>query len=121
MLIAVVLGLLLRSLVAPWYLLGAVGLTFAANLGATVLIYQRLLGNNGLLFELPVNVYMFVVGLGTDYNVLMVSRLREEVRQGNTPRDATALAISRAASAGIILAGTFASLLLANSGAGWQW
>jgi RND superfamily putative drug exporter len=118
-LIMIILGLLLRSLVAPWYLMASVGLGFAATLGATVLIFQNLRGDPGLLFILPVFMYLFVVALGTDYNILMIARLREEAREGKSPREAAALAVQHAgptiAAAGVILAGTFGSLLLAGN------
>jgi RND superfamily putative drug exporter len=61
---------------------------------------------------------MFVVALGTDYNILMITRLREESRAGRPPREAAAEAVRHAgptiASAGLILAGSFASLMLAG-------
>ncbi|MEO3820883.1 MMPL family transporter [Plantactinospora sp. B24E8] len=118
-LIMVILGLLLRSVVAPWYLMLSVGLGFAATLGATVLLFQDALGEPGLIFILPVIMYLFVVALGTDYNILMIARLREEAREGRSPRDAAAMAIRHAgptiAAAGLILAGTFASLMLAGN------
>ena len=64
-------------------------------------------------------MYLFVVALGTDYNILMVARLREEAREGFNPRDAAAMAVRHAgptvAAAGLILAGTFASLMLAGN------
>src|SRR4029077_5693643 len=66
----------------------------------------------------PIYIYLFVVALGTDYNILMVARLREEARGGLEPRPAAAKAIEHAgptvAAAGLILAGTFASLMLAE-------
>ncbi|HTX62180.1 MAG TPA: MMPL family transporter, partial [Acidimicrobiales bacterium] len=115
-LILLILALLLRSAVAPWYLMGAVGLGFGSTLGATVLLFQR--HDSGLTFILPIVMYLFVVALGTDYNILMVSRLREEAREGRDPRAAAAMAVRHAgptiASAGLILAGTFASLTLAG-------
>ena len=117
-LILLILALLLRSLVAPWYLMAAVGLGFAATLGAAVGVFQDLGGSSGLTFILPIVMYLFVVALGTDYNILMVSRLREEAGEGNNPRDAAAMALRHAgptiASAGLILAGTFATLMLAG-------
>ena len=116
--ILLILGLLLRSLVAPWYLMVSVGLGFAATLGATVLVFQTLAGQAGLVFILPMYMYLFVVALGTDYNILMISRLREETRAGKPPREAAALALKHAGpaigAAGLILVGTFASLTLAN-------
>jgi putative drug exporter of the RND superfamily len=117
-LILVILGILLQSLVAPWYLMAAVGLGFGATLGTTVLIFQDAARQSGLTFFLPIVMYLFVVALGTDYNILMVSRLREEAAEGLQPRPAAAMALRHAgptiASAGLILAGTFASLILAG-------
>jgi putative drug exporter of the RND superfamily len=117
--ILLILMLLLRSLVAPWYLILAVGLGFAATLGATVLVFQTLAGQAGLVFLLPVYMYLFVVALGTDYNILMIARLREQAREGMTPHDAAGHAVAHAGpaigAAGLILAGTFASLLLAGN------
>jgi len=117
--ILLILMLLLRSLVAPWYLMVSVGLGFAATLGATVLVFQTLAGQAGLVFLLPVYMYLFVVALGTDYNILMIARLREQARHGMPPRQAAADAVRHAgpaiASAGLILAGTFASLILAGN------
>jgi RND superfamily putative drug exporter len=117
--ILVILMLLLRSLVAPWYLMVSVGLGFAATLGASVLVFQVLGGQAGLVFLLPVYMYMFVVALGTDYNILMIARLREQAREGMEPRRAAAVAFRHAgptiAAAGLILAGTFASLTLAGN------
>ncbi|GAA1966138.1 MMPL family transporter [Nocardioides panacihumi] len=115
----VILMLVLRSLVAPWYLMISVGLGFTATLGATTLLFQNIKGDEGLLFMLPILIYLFVVALGTDYNILMVTRLREEAREGRDPREAAAWAIRHAgptvAAAGVILAGTFASLMLAGN------
>jgi len=117
--IMIILGLLLRSVVAPWYLMAAVGLGFSATLGATVVLFQKVQGEHGLLFMLPVMVYLFVVAIGTDYNILMVARLREEAARGRTPKEATRLAVVQSmptiATAGIILAGTFGVLLLAQN------
>ncbi|WP_069165346.1 MMPL family transporter [Nocardia altamirensis] len=118
-LIMIVLGLLLRSLVAPWYLMASVFLGFVATLGAAVLVFQHIQGNSGLIFTLPVIMYLFVVALGTDYNILMVARLREEAREGHDPRQAAALSLRHTgptvAAAGVILAGTFASMMLAGN------
>ena len=117
--ILLILGLLLRSVVAPWYLMASVGLGFAATLGATVLVFQNLAGQAGLVFLLPIYMYLFVVALGTDYNILMIARLREQAREGMDPNEAVSHAIRQAgptiAAAGLILAGTFASLTLAGN------
>ncbi|MCC3774996.1 MMPL family transporter [Streptomyces sp. UNOB3_S3] len=117
--IMIILGLLLRSLVAPWYLMIAVALGFGATLGSTVWLFQDIKGEHGLLFMLPVIVYLFVVAIGTDYNILMVARLREEVRRGVPPKEAIRTAVAQStptvASAAIILAGTFGVLVLADN------
>ncbi len=117
--IMLILALLLRSLVAPLYLMAAVGLSFAATLGATVIAFQLIGGDSGLIFMLPIYIYLFVTALGTDYNILMIARLREEAREGKSPRAAAAEAVKHAgptiAAAGVILAGTFASLMLSGN------
>lgn len=117
--IMLILALLLRSLVAPIYLMVSVGLGFAATLGMTTLVFQHIGGQDGLIFLLPIYIYLFVVALGTDYNILMVARLREEARAGKSPTEAAALGIRHAgptiAAAGVILAGTFASLMLGGN------
>lgn len=114
--IMLILALLLRSLIAPIYLMISVGLGFGATLGATVIVFQHIKGDSGLIFMLPIYIYLFVVALGTDYNILMIARLREESRAGRDPRAAAAEAVKHAgptiAAAGLILAGTFASLML---------
>lgn len=118
-LIMIILALLLRSFVAPWYLMLSVGLGFGATLGATVIVFQHLMGESGLIFMLPIYIYLFVVALGTDYNILMVARLREEAREGKEPREAAAHAVRHAgptiAAAGVILAGTFGALMLGGN------
>ncbi|MEU9993564.1 MMPL family transporter [Streptomyces sp. NPDC048045] len=117
--IMLILGLLLRSVIAPLYLMVSVALGFGATLGATVWLFQNSQGKDGLLFTLPVIVYLFVVAIGTDYNILMVARLREEIEQGRPPREATARAVARCVptigAASVILAGTFGVLMLAEN------
>ncbi|MFD7432397.1 MMPL family transporter [Streptomyces sp. NPDC059818] len=119
LLIMIILGLLLRSVVAPWYLMASVGLGFGATLGATVWLFQTAKGHSGLMFMLPVIMYLFVVAIGTDYNILMIARLREEARAGRSPREAAGMALRHAgptvAAAGFILAATFATMMLAGN------
>ncbi|MBT2430526.1 MMPL family transporter [Streptomyces sp. ISL-112] len=115
--IMLILGLMLRSLIAPLYLMISVGLGFGGTLGATVWLFQD--GSGGLLFMLPVIVYLFVVAIGTDYNILMVARLREEIQNGRRPEEAVRLAVVQSAptigAAAVILAGTFGVLMLADN------
>jgi len=116
--IFVILALLLRSALAPLYLLIAVALGYTATLGGAVYLFQTIQGNPGVIFFLPIMVYIFVVAVGTDYNILTMTRLREEVRSGLKPHAAADMTIEHSsttvASAGLILAGTFGSLALAG-------
>lgn len=113
-LIALILLLLLRSLLAPLVLMLAVGLGFAATLGAATLLFQHGLGRPGVSFTLPLVLFLFVVALGTDYNILIADRIREEMRQPGPARAAVARAVRHTtpaiATAGLVLAGSFASL-----------
>jgi RND superfamily putative drug exporter len=114
--VAVILALLLAAVLGPLYLLIGVVLTYAATLGTIVLVFLDGAGFAGLDFTIPIIVYLFVMAIGTDYNILIASRLREEFKAGLAPREAARLAIVHGApavsAAGLILAGTFASLLL---------
>ncbi len=116
LIIVLILGLLLTALLAPLNLIVCVGLSFAATLGAVVLVFLHGVGYSGIDFTIPIVLYLFVVAIGTDYNILIAHRLHEEVHNGHTPRDSVRIAISNdaptAAAAGIILALTFASLML---------
>jgi RND superfamily putative drug exporter len=116
--IFVILAVLLRSLVAPLFLLLCVGLGYIATLGTTTLIFLRVGSAPGLIFFIPLFMYIFVVAIGTDYNILTITRLREEIQEGHNPRKAADLAVEHSsatvASAGLILAATFGSLLLAG-------
>ncbi|MFV9452901.1 MMPL family transporter [Rhodococcus sp. NM-2] len=114
--IALILALLLLAVLAPLNLLVCVALTFVATLGAVVLLFLHGLGYDGIDFSIPIVLYLFVVAIGTDYNILLASRLREEFRNGYTPRESARIAVSNdaptVAAAGLILALTFASLTL---------
>ena len=114
--VAVILALLLRALVAPIYLLVGVVLTYVATLGVISLIFITGFGFSGLDFTIPIVVYLFVMAIGTDYNILISSRLREGFDEGLAPREAARQAIIHGSpavsAAALILAGTFASLLL---------
>jgi len=115
-LILLILVALLRSVVAPVYLLAAVALEFAATLGASVAVFQGALGERGLVFTLPLVLFLFVVALGTDYNMLAAARLREEMQAGGSVRTAVATAVRHTApavgAAGAVLAASFGTLVI---------
>jgi RND superfamily putative drug exporter len=114
--IFVILALLLRSLIAPLLLLLCVSLGYIATLGATTLIFQDIGGVSGLISFIPLFMYIFVVAIGTDYNILTITRLREEIHEGHEPPRAAHLTVEHSsatvAAAGLILASTFSSLAL---------
>jgi len=124
LLIGVILVVTLRSTVAPLYLLGAVALEFTATLGAAVVVFQMLGDQAGVAFTLPLVLFLFVVALGTDYNILMSARLREEMLAGRSVRDAVGEAVRRVGpaiwAAGLVLAASFATLMLASGQASKQ-
>lgn len=112
--VAVVLGLLLRSIVAPVYLVLTLLLSFAATMGATVFFTVTLLGDDGIGNRVSAYVFVFLVALGVDYTIFIMSRFRQEARQA-APPDALRTAITRTggvvSSAGLILAATFSVLM----------
>jgi RND superfamily putative drug exporter len=113
-LIFVVLTLLLRALVAPLVLLATTGLSLLAALGATVLTWVTFAGQAGTNNRVLLYSLIFLVALGVDYNILLASRIREEMT--NRPfAEGVRVALTRTGgvitSAGLILAGTFAVLM----------
>jgi RND superfamily putative drug exporter len=114
LIIAVLLAILLRSLVAPWYLILTVGLSYCGSLGFAMIVFVHLGGQDGLNFILPFLMFIFCMALGEDYNILVMSRIREEAHTHKTMGEAVAKAIgisgTTVTSAGLILAGTFGVL-----------
>jgi RND superfamily putative drug exporter len=120
--IGLLLALVLRSVVAPLYLIASVGISYLAALGLSVLIFIRLGGSGGLVFFMPFLMFIFLLALGEDYNILVMTRIREEARQYPL-REAVTRALGRTGttvtSAGLVLAGTFLVLtVVAGSGSG---
>ncbi len=111
-----VLVLLLRALLAPVYMVLTVLLSFASTLGVTVLVFQGILHRPGVIWWLPPMLFILLVALGADYNIFLMSRIREEAARAE-PTEAVVTGLKATGhvitSAGIILAGTFAVLLLA--------
>ncbi|NMO54685.1 MMPL family transporter [Actinoplanes sp. TBRC 11911] len=111
--VLIILGLLLRAIVAPLILIGTVVLSFAAALGVSALIFRHVFGFAGEDTSFPLFVFVFLVALGIDYNIFLMTRVREEAQQHGTRRGALiGLAATGGVitSAGIVLAGTFAAL-----------
>jgi RND superfamily putative drug exporter len=117
--IAVLLALVMRSLIAPLYLIVSVVLSYFSALGLTVLVFIKAAGQPGLTFILPFLLFMFLLALGEDYNILVMTRIREEAH--HLPlREAVGRALSvtgtTVTSAGLVLAGTFGVLAVVGSG-----
>jgi len=112
-LVGIVLAILLRSLIAPLYLLGAVTLNFFAAIGVCSFFFQRIQGQDGFSYAIPLYTFIFLVALGADYTIFLMSRVREEARKQGLEKGVP-YAVSRTGgvitSAGLILAGTFAVL-----------
>jgi len=108
--IGLLLALVMRSLVAPLYLIVSVGISYLAALGLSVLLFVDVAGDGGLVFFLPFLMFVFLLALGEDYNILVMSRIREEA-QTLPIRDAVSRALvatgTTVTSAGLVLGGTF--------------
>jgi len=105
----VILALLLRAAVAPLLLLGTVVLSFGAALGVSALLFGGL-GFHGADSSLPLFAFVFLVALGIDYNIFLMTRVREETLHHGTRRGMlTGLATTGGVitSAGLVLAATF--------------
>ena len=110
------LVLLLRALVAPLYLVGTVLLSYLSAVGLSAFLFQNVLHQAGVSFYLPLMVFVLLVALGSDYNIFLMSRVREEsehrpIKDGI--RIASGHTGSVITSAGLILAGTFGSMATA--------
>jgi putative drug exporter of the RND superfamily len=118
-LIALLLALVLRSLVAPLYLVVSVLLSYAAALGVVGFVFIHAAGQAAISFILPFALLVFLMALGSDYNILIMTRLREEARTKPihlAVRDALAATGGTITTAGAILAGTFAVLAVTSAG-----
>jgi putative drug exporter of the RND superfamily len=109
----VILAILLRALVAPLILTATVVLSFAAALGVSAFFFTHVFHFGGADTSFPLLVYVFLVALGIDYNIFLMTRVREEAHQRDTRHGAiTGLSATGGVitSAGFVLAGTFAAL-----------
>jgi RND superfamily putative drug exporter len=111
--VLVILIVLLRALVAPLILVATVVLSFAAALGVSALVFEHVFGFAGADTAFPLFVFVFLVALGIDYNIFLMTRVHEEAPRYGTRRGALiGLAATGGVitSAGLVLAGTFAVL-----------
>ena len=111
----VVLALLLRTPVAPLYLLGSTALSFAATLGVCTVLFQGMLGQDGVVYYVPFTLFLLLVALGSDYNIFIMAAVREEAA-GRPLEEAVPAALERTGptinAAGLALAASFLALTL---------
>lgn len=111
----VILALLLRTPVAPLYLLFATILSFAATIGISTVLFQNILGQGGVVYYVPFSLFLLLVALGSDYNIFIMAAIREEARE-RPLREAVPLALKKTgptiSAAGFALAASFALLAL---------
>ena len=108
--IFLVLVLLLRSIVAPVLLIGTVLLSYFATLGVCALVFDNVFKFAGADTSFPLFAFVFLVALGVDYNIFLMTRVREEsIKLGTRPGILKGLTVTGGVitSAGIILAATF--------------
>jgi RND superfamily putative drug exporter len=108
-----ILAVLLRAVLAPVILIGTVVLSFFAALGLSALLFKHVFGFAGADPGLPLFVFVFLVALGIDYNIFLMTRVHEEAKTYGTRRGAL-IGLSATGgvitSAGLVLAGTFLAL-----------
>ncbi|MDQ2960233.1 MAG: MMPL family transporter [Candidatus Dormibacteraeota bacterium] len=108
-----VLALLLRAVVAPLLLVASVVLSYFAALGTSAILFNHVFGFAGIDQTLPLLGFVFLVALGVDYNIFLMSRVREETLIGGTRRGVlvgVATTGGVITSAGVVLAATFSAL-----------
>jgi RND superfamily putative drug exporter len=112
--IAIILGILLQAVVAPLVLIATVLASFFGTLGLSIFFFIEVQGSRGVDASLPMFAFIFLVALGIDYTIFLMSRVREEARTHGT-REGVLRALSATGpvitSAGVILAGTFSVLM----------
>ena len=108
-----ILALLLRAVIAPLMLIATVVLSFGAALGVSAVVFNNVFNFGGADTSFPLFVFVFLVALGIDYNIFLMTRVREEAKRHGTRQGAlTGLAVTGGVitSAGAVLAGTFGVL-----------
>jgi putative drug exporter of the RND superfamily len=119
--IGILLALVMRSLVAPLYLIASVAVSYFAALGTAVLIFIKIGHSGGITFILPFLLFIFLLALGEDYNILVMTRIREEAHKMSL-KEAVSKALgitgTTVTSAGIVLASAFAVFAVVGGASG---
>ena len=113
-LITIMLALQTRSILMPLIMMATILLSYVATLGFGWIIFHDIMGYDSISYRLPVYTFVFMVALGVDYNIMLVSRIKEEAQKFSWKEavgSGVALTGGVISSAGIILAATFAVLI----------
>jgi uncharacterized membrane protein YdfJ with MMPL/SSD domain len=114
--ILIVIIILLRSLLAPLYMVATVLLNYGTTLGIATWLFLGVMNQGSMIYMIPLFLFVILVALGADYNIFLVSRIREEAQQ-RPIKDAVSQAVANTGgvitACGIIVAGTFATLVTA--------
>ena len=104
----------MRSILAPLYMVATVLLNYGTTLGITTWLFIDVMKQGSLIYMIPLFIFVILVALGADYNIFLVSRIREEAHQ-RPMKEAVSHAVANTGgvitACGIILAGTFATLI----------
>src|SRR5699024_4978895 len=114
LLITLLLGFQSRSFVAPIYMMATIILSYFAAMGFSIFIFEKFFGYDAMSYRIPVYSFIFLVALGVDYNIMLISRIKEEAKL-HPIKQAIEYGLAKTggviSSAGIILAATFAVLM----------
>ncbi|PYI52278.1 MMPL family transporter [Paenibacillus flagellatus] len=112
--ILVMLAFQARAIVPALVMMGTMLLSYTATLGLGWTVFHHLMGHDSISYRLPMYTFVFLIALGVDYNIMLVSRIREEARTHEWKR-AISLGVARTggviSSAGLLLAATFSVLM----------
>ena len=115
--ILIVTTILLRSILAPIYMIVTVLFNFGATMGISTWLFLDVLKQNSINYMLPIFVFIILIAVGADYNIFLVSRIREEFHK-RPLKEAISTSIANTGgvitACGIILAGTFGTLMTAS-------
>ena len=109
-LITIMLGAQTRSIIAPIYMIGSILLSYTATLGFSMFLFEIFLDLDDISYRIPMYAFVFLVALGVDYSIMLIARIREEMKSMSF-EDAVRRGLERTggviSSAGIVLAATF--------------
>ena len=114
LLITLLLGVQSKSFIAPIYMMATIILSYFAAMGISIFIFEQFFGYTAMSYRIPVYSFIFLVALGVDYNIMLISRIKEEAKT-QPIKKAIELGLAKTggviSSAGLILAATFAVLM----------